>query len=935
MAIINGIILFKLEVEQMVLPVDYKFKGSLSIEGIAENARLVFPGVRGEIRKPLKIDENTVLPIGTKVIIQPLNRHLPHETPRFKLTVYERVTSKRKDLPEDQRNITTKESYEVELAKPLNFLNYNEEQYERTSDVLFKEGSPSIDDVNQSRVPNCFFLAALSKVVHHPDGPAYIRSMMRQNDDGTTTVRLFNPKTLEPIYVRVENSYIVDQWGSLNRHTALWVHILEKAYASIPELLDKNDASMSSVYTGGGNEKTALAALTGLKVNSHFIANDEFQAWDVPNFFNKEIGQIEPLLEIANELPHLEAIIQGTLIGKMKVFKEQFGEAEAYARCMELLNFYMEHKDEWVRYVGDETENAQKLANIVTFVNECIHQQSDQKKGNLDLHRLKDTLTQLFIYYFVPVSENVVRGDREIFSGNYSPTDLQHYERIKAALTEGKLVTAGTLSDFKDVKGIRAKHAYTVLDVIEKQVPNAKGEIKNVYFVRLRNPWGSTGRLYLPDTDTLEIRVEESRGAAIFDLELKDFCRYYSNYDITACSNPLFSIPAQKETLNERLVNVLEQWNIHNQSSHYELQEAVDKYRHCVNSLIAIELSQLDLIDEEQRSAINDILKGSSIVSEEEKKEKILEQINPARFPYIQGDAAQIKNHVYELLIYQWHRQNNSLTQEQIIDFEDRLIKKASIDNPLWKQLRENHQHLHVIVTHNIQYILPAILREGSSLLEVMNTQREQIPEKDSGMYRFYLEAYFLNYQKLLHYVRGFSEYQNLLKRLHLSFQNDEMEIFNEKIQDMIRKTEDLKAISEDVKKIAKETREIAYSDSHENDYWQMDSEAIKHLDNKLDALGLEAKKYQPVDEVEVKEKEHFFRLLDSIANLFKNFATLFEKLHRKPQNDYEKIAEKDKEARPINPGKVAGIFVPIQQNADAQLKSAFDDSQPVSSPAA
>ncbi|KTD20832.1 Uncharacterised protein [Legionella israelensis] len=58
----------------MVLPVDYKFKGSLSIEDIAENARLVFPGVRGEIRKPLKIDENTVLPIGTKVIIQPLNR---------------------------------------------------------------------------------------------------------------------------------------------------------------------------------------------------------------------------------------------------------------------------------------------------------------------------------------------------------------------------------------------------------------------------------------------------------------------------------------------------------------------------------------------------------------------------------------------------------------------------------------------------------------------------------------------------------------------------------------------------------------------------------------------------------------------------------------------------------------------------------------------
>lgn len=911
----------------MTFSPDYKVKGSLNTGSTGRNVRLVFPGVRGEIKKPLKVAENVALAAGTKVIIQPLNRHLPQETPRFKLTVYERAASKHEDLPEDQRNIVTKASYEVELSKPLRFLDYTEEQYQRSHDDLFQEGSPCIDDINQYRVPNCFFLAALSKIVHHPKGPAYIRSMMRQNDDGTTTVRLFNPKTLEPIYVRLENSYIVDQSGSLNTHKALWVHVLEKAYASIPELLDKNDASMSSVYSNGGFERTALAVLTGLGVDSNRIVQESFQAWDVPNYFQNEVVQIEPLMEIADQLPHLEAIIKGTLTGKLKVFKELFGEEEGLLRCKELFNFYLKHKGEWTKCVTTETESTQQLANIVTMVNDYLLKQP-QEGSDLDLNRVKDTLTQMFVYYFVPVNTNVVRGDREIFSGNYSPSDLQHFERIKAALEEGKLVTAGTLHDFKDVQGIRAKHAYAVLDVIEKQVPVAnKEQTKTVYFVRLRNPWGSTGRLYLPDPDTMEIKVEESREATIFDLELKDFCRYYSNYDITATPTSLFSLAAQKEILSEQVAQTLKAWNITSESNHYDLAAALDEYRKHVDSLVSIELSQLDLLDENQLASFEDILNDSLIDSEEEKRQKIIEQINPNRFPHLQGNEAQIKSYLYEVLVYRWRQANNRLTQEQIAEFEGKIIGNACRYHAEWAQLLDKYQHLYVLTTENIKNVLFNVKDVACSLMATMKEYGDQMPSEDSEMRSYCLQAYLLNYRLLEDYLKGFFEYQALSNRLHFSaFDANEVEAFNTQVKEIIEKTEAILDAQD-----AKEIHATLCHEPCETDRWQPDSEKKRGIQEKLEILGLEVKEYRPADEKEREEKARLLQFLHSMKNLFASLANSLKKLFQKPQRDYEKEATgpKNDKDKLKSPGRSGLFSVETSKEANGELKSPHVTASP------
>src|SRR3990167_10908059 len=234
------------------------------------HTNLIFPGVRGQLKKTITVDDGITLSAGTTVIIQPLNRDKSDSSSVFVITPYKKNKTKaRKDQPESHRDIITEKSYTVTLTQPENFLNFNNEHFRRSLDVLFPHAnSPSLEEINQCRLPDCFFLAAIQAIINHPNGKSFIRGMMRQNNDGTTTVRLFDPLTLQPEYIRIENSVMVDGLGEINRHGALWVHMLEKAYAARGKKDTVTvDASISSVYSDGGRPDYALVSLTGLKTD--------------------------------------------------------------------------------------------------------------------------------------------------------------------------------------------------------------------------------------------------------------------------------------------------------------------------------------------------------------------------------------------------------------------------------------------------------------------------------------------------------------------------------------------------------------------------------------------------------------------------------------------------------------------------------------------
>lgn len=96
----------------------------------------------------------------------------------------------------------------------------------RGTEPLFPH-APSPSDVKQSLLlNNCFMLSSLAGIV--ASKPDYIRESMKDNKDGTVTVRFYNNEGL-PHYVRVKKttrSFGVDLYAS----SSTWVQILEKAY---------------------------------------------------------------------------------------------------------------------------------------------------------------------------------------------------------------------------------------------------------------------------------------------------------------------------------------------------------------------------------------------------------------------------------------------------------------------------------------------------------------------------------------------------------------------------------------------------------------------------------------------------------------------------------------------------------------------------------
>ena len=101
-------------------------------------------------------------------------------------------------------------------------------------DVPLFAHEPSIQDVDQGKVGDCYLVSTLSSIVAAE--PQVIKNMMKDNGDGTVTVRFMQPTfdvdakryglTSEPIYINVPKQTLGNKGG----RNALWVNVFALAY---------------------------------------------------------------------------------------------------------------------------------------------------------------------------------------------------------------------------------------------------------------------------------------------------------------------------------------------------------------------------------------------------------------------------------------------------------------------------------------------------------------------------------------------------------------------------------------------------------------------------------------------------------------------------------------------------------------------------------
>jgi hypothetical protein len=212
---------------------------------------------------------------------------------------------------------------------------FTKEEYKKTKEDIFSK-SPSIDSIKQGNLGNCFLLSAINSILTHPEGEKFILGMMLQMEDQTTIVRLYDPRTLMPVYIQVENSVLQNASMPASDHSELWVHLLEKAFAGLgmernepkkkakaseSETKDSQSApvkkllsssskyrvgspSFYGMYDEGGYVDDALTILTGQEAKLFFVNRYSHQQLfaDLSRILNEEKG-----LLTANAYKHLSS----------------------------------------------------------------------------------------------------------------------------------------------------------------------------------------------------------------------------------------------------------------------------------------------------------------------------------------------------------------------------------------------------------------------------------------------------------------------------------------------------------------------------------------------------------------------------------------------------------------------------------------------------
>lgn len=361
----------------------------------------------------------------------------------------------------------------------LESFNNNFEYEDRTSQSMHPlfVGAPSVDDVRQSKLGNCYLLAAILAVVRAT--PNHFVNHMIDHGNGVVTVRLYEKNGMNyqarDIHIRKSEAIVkgsTTEIGEAYNKSALWVQILEKAYAAAGFSGTSAETMPQGFYTtysqiASGLPAVALAHLTGQVATSQRLDSsdpDDKKPLDNWLAFGGNVGVL--------------TYLQNNHGG---VRMEFMGVADAMGAALAQLA---------------NTKDALRIGDITNFINN---------------YNITPGLRLALLAYVG--QENMYPGKRG--TGIYSASQRTAMAHVVDAIDNHQFPVANSRSYMKRNSndrsgqsggenvhgGLAGPHGYEIIDYRPANYDPQNPPPNTLCWIKIRNPWGNTGRGYRDSTN--------------------------------------------------------------------------------------------------------------------------------------------------------------------------------------------------------------------------------------------------------------------------------------------------------------------------------------------------------------------------------------------------------------------------------------------------